>query len=184
MLARWTEEVPENFVFALKAPRRITHDQRLRDAEPNVAEFVRRAAALGERLGVLLFQLPPYLKKDLSRLSDFLGLLPSDKRFAFEFRHPSWHDDEVYEALRGRDAMFCITDTDEGETPFVATSDCAYIRLRRTRYDEGELRVWVERIATKRLARVYVYFMHEDEALGTGFARRLTELWHELQSSR
>ncbi|MBI4205559.1 MAG: DUF72 domain-containing protein [Betaproteobacteria bacterium] len=177
MLARWSEEVPENFAFTLKAPRRITHEKRLREAEPDAAEFLRRAAALGNKLGVVLFQLPPYLKKDLPRLRDFLSVLPVDKRVAFEFRNASWQDDEVYEALRSRAAMLCVTDTDEGDTPFVATSDCGYIRLRRTHYDEADLRVWVERIAAQPLARTYVYFMHEDEALGTRFAQLLNELW-------
>ena len=177
MLARWSEEVPKHFAFTLKAPRRITHEKRLREAEADAAEFLRRAAALGSRLGVLLFQLPPFLKKDVPRLRDFLGALPSDSRVAFEFRNASWHDDEIYETLRGRGAMLCVTDTDEGDTPFVATSDCGYIRLRRTRYDDNDLRAWVERIATRPLARTYVYFMHEDEALGTRFAQRLNELW-------
>src|SRR5437660_1331546 len=90
MLAQWTEKVPDHFTFTLKAPRRITHDKRLREAESDVAEFVRRAGALGNKLGVLLFQLPPYLKKDLPRLRDFLGLLPSETRVAFEFRNDSW----------------------------------------------------------------------------------------------
>jgi uncharacterized protein YecE (DUF72 family) len=177
MLARWSEEVPESFVFTLKAPRRITHDKRLREAETDVAEFGRRAGALGSKLGVLLFQLPPFLKKDLPRLRDFLGVLPSDQRVAFEFRNASWQDDEVYEALRTHGAMLCVTDTDEGDTPFVATSDSGYIRLRRTHYDDADLRVWVERIAAQHLARSYVYFMHEDEALGTKFAERINALW-------
>jgi uncharacterized protein YecE (DUF72 family) len=184
MLARWSEEVPEGFAFTLKAPRRITHEKRLREAGADVAEFLRRAGALGDKLGVLLFQLPPYLRKDLNRLQDFLGLLPSGQRVAFEFRHASWQDDEVYEALRARAAMLCVTDTDEGDTPFVATSDYGYVRLRRTHYDDGDLSAWVERIAARPLARTYVYFMHEDEALGTGFARRLTELWRAVGYSR
>src|SRR5882672_5790905 len=114
MLARWSEEVPENFSFTLKAPRRITHEKRLREAEPDVTEFLRRAGALGDKLGVVLFQLPPFLKKDLPRLRDFLAVLPSGRRVAFEFRNESWQDDEVYEALRARGAMLCVTDTDEG----------------------------------------------------------------------
>jgi uncharacterized protein YecE (DUF72 family) len=177
ILARWAEEVPENFAFTLKAPRRITHEKRLREAASDVTEFLRRAVALGNKLGVLLFQLPPFLKKDVPRVQDFLGTLPSDSRVAFEFRNASWHDDEVYEALRARGAMLCVTDTDEGDTPLVATSDCGYVRLRRTHYDDAGLRAWVERIAAQRLARTYVYFMHEDEALGTRFAQRLNELW-------
>ena len=177
MLARWAEEVPEHFTFTLKAPRRITHEKRLREAGPEAAEFVRRAAALGDKLGLLLFQLPPNLKKDLPRLLDFLGVLPSGPRVAFEFRNASWQDDEVYEVLRARGVALCVTDTDEGDTPFVSTSDCGYLRLRRTHYDEADLRAWVERIAAQPLARAYVYFMHEDEALGTRFAHRLNELW-------
>jgi uncharacterized protein YecE (DUF72 family) len=177
MLKQWVEQVPDQFAFTLKAPRRITHDKRLREAESNVSEFLRRAGALGNKLGVLLFQLPPYLRKDLPRLRDFLDQLPSDKRFAFEFRHTSWQDDEVYEALRSRAIMFCVTDTDEGDTPFVVTADCGYVRLRRTHYDDSELRAWAASIAAKALVRTYVYFMHEDEALGTRFAQRLNELW-------
>ncbi|HEX6137144.1 MAG TPA: DUF72 domain-containing protein [Casimicrobiaceae bacterium] len=177
MLAQWAEQVPARFTFTLKAPRRITHDKRLREAESSVAEFLRRAGALGARLGVALFQLPPYLKKDLPRLQDFLALLPPGTRAAFEFRNDSWHDDEVYAALRSRGAALCVTDTDEGETPFVATCDWGYVRLRRTHYDDGELRAWAGQIAARALPRTYVYFMHEDEALGTRFAIRINELW-------
>ena len=183
IFARWAEEVPDNFAFTLKASRRITHEKRLRETASDVTEFLRRAATLGNKLGVLLFQLPPFLKKDTPRLRDFLGTLPSDSRVAFEFRNASWHDDEVYEALRARGAMLCVTDTDEGDTPFVATADCGYVRLRRSHYDDGGLRAWVERIAAQRLARTYVYFMHEDEALGTRFAQRLNELWHAARTS-
>src|SRR5205823_3310259 len=100
MLAQWIEQVPEQFTFTLKAPRRITHEARLRDSESNVAEFLRRADSLGAKLGVVLFQLPPYLRKDVPRLKDFLALLPADKQIAFEFRNDSWQDDEVYETLR------------------------------------------------------------------------------------
>ena len=183
MLVQWSQQVPDHFAFTLKAPRRITHDNRLHDTESHVTEFLRRAGVLGTKLGVLLFQLPPYLKKDLPRLRDFLGLLPSGKRVAFEFRHDSWQDDEVYEALRGHGAILCVTDTDEGDTPFVVTSDCGYVRLRRTHYDDNELRAWAENIATKAVAQTYVYFMHEDEALGTRFAQRLNELWAARRSA-
>ena len=177
MLVQWSEQVPDHFIFTLKAPRRITHDNRLRDTESQVVEFLRRAEALGSKLGVLLFQLPPYLKKDLPRLREFLGVLPTGKRIAFEFRHASWQDQEVYDLLRSRAAILCVTDTDEGDTPFVATADCGYVRLRRTHYDDDDLRAWTARIAAVPLARTYVYFMHEDDALGTRFAQRLNELW-------
>jgi len=178
MLARWAEEVPEQFAFTLKAPRRITHELRLKECESHVAEFLRRAQALGAKLGPVLFQLPPFLKKDLPRLRDFLALLPAGRPAAFEFRNDSWQDDEVYETLRARGAMLCYTDTDEGDSPpVVATAASGYLRLRRTHYDDAELGEWAGRIAALGLDRAYVYFMHEDDALGTVFARKLLESW-------
>jgi uncharacterized protein YecE (DUF72 family) len=180
MLARWADEVPADFAFTLKAPRRITHELRLKECEAHVAEFLKRAQALGGKLGPVLFQLPPFLKKDLPRLRDFLALLPAGGRAAFEFRNDSWQDDEVYEALRAKGAMLCYTDTDEGESPpVVATADCGYLRLRRTHYEDAELGTWAEKIAALALERVYVYFMHEDDALGTAFARKLLDLWKQ-----
>jgi uncharacterized protein YecE (DUF72 family) len=181
MLAQWVQQVPPRFEFTLKAPRRITHEQRLRESDSNVAEFLRRAALLGTRLGALLFQLPPFLKKDLPRLRDFLALVPAGTCTAFEFRNDSWQDDEVYDTLRSAGAMLCVTDTDEGDTPFVVTADRGYVRLRRTHYDDKDLRPWAEQIAAKGLPKTYVYFMHEDEALGTRFATRLNELWSEVR---
>jgi uncharacterized protein YecE (DUF72 family) len=177
MLEGWSQQAPENFTFTLKAPRRITHDKRLREIDSDVAEFARRAGVLGNKLGVLLFQLPPNLKKDLVRLQNLLSLVPKERRTALEFRNDSWQDQEVYDMLRANGAMLCVTDTDEGDTPFVSTSDCGYVRLRRTHYDDAELGAWAERIAAQPLVRTYVYFMHEDEALGTQFGRRMLELW-------
>jgi uncharacterized protein YecE (DUF72 family) len=177
MLAQWLTQVPESFTFTLKAPRRITYDKRLLDVESHVAEFLRRAAILGDRLGVVLFQLPHYLKKDLPRLRAFLELLAAGGRVAFEFRNDTWHGDDVFDALASRNAMLCVTDTDEGETPFVSTSDWGYVRLRRTFYDDADLERWAAKIAAKGLSRTFVYFMHEDEALGTRFAGKLMQSW-------
>jgi len=181
MLEQWAQQVPDDFSFTLKAPRRITHELRLVEAEAHVAEFLRRARTLGSKLGVLLFQLPPYLKKDLPRLQAFLELLPPGTRVAMEFRHDSWQDDEVHRALRERTAILCVTDTDEGETPYVTTADWGYLRLRRTHYEDRELAAWAQRIAAQRMERTYVYFMHEDEALGTRFARLLNECWASVR---
>ena len=177
MLTQWLTQVPERFTFTLKAPRRITYDKRLLEVESHVAEFLRRAAILGDRLGVVLFQLPHYLKKDLPRLCAFLELLPAGRRVAFEFRNDTWHGDDVFDALASRGAMLCVTDTDEGETPFVATSDWGYVRLRRTFYDDADLDRWAAKVAAKGLPRTFVYFMHEDEALGTRFAGKLMQSW-------
>ena len=181
MLSNWVKEVPDHFTFTLKAPRRITHEKRLREADQDVTEFLRRAQLLGDKLGAILFQLPPFLKKDLPRLKNFLALLPPGQRVAFEFRNESWQDAEVHEILRSRGAMLCVTDTDEGDTPFVSTSDHGYLRLRRTHYDDADLRAWVAKIKAQPLTRAYVYFMHEDDALGTNWARRLNEFWREAQ---
>jgi uncharacterized protein YecE (DUF72 family) len=177
MLAGWVNEVPASFRFTLKAPQRITHQKRLREAEQEVAEFLRRAAALGGQLGMILFQLPPFLRKDLPRLKDFLAALPPSLRVAMEFRHESWQDDEVYACLRERGAALCVADTDEGDTPFVCTAESGYLRLRRTHYDDKDLAAWVERIKAQPLTRAYVYFKHEDEARGTKFAQRFIEIW-------
>jgi len=108
------------------------------------------------------------------------GRKHAGERVAFEFRNDSWQDDEVYAALRARGATLCVTDTDAGDTPFVATSDSDYLRLRRTHYDDSELENWAKRIAVQPLARVYVYFMHEDDALGARFAQRLLGFWKAL----
>jgi uncharacterized protein YecE (DUF72 family) len=170
--------VPADFLFTLKASRSITHMKRLKNAGDSVAEFVRRAAFLGDKLGMILFQLPPTLRKDLPRLRDFLAAVPAGRRFAVEFRHASWHDDEVYDALRARGAALCVAETDEaGVAPFVCTSEDAYLRLRRSQYGESDLRAWADRLAAQPLARAWVYFKHEDEALAPRFAQQLDELW-------
>src|SRR5258706_10969857 len=180
MLARWAEEVPEGFSFTLKAPRRITHELRLKECETHVAEFLRRAQALGGKLGPILFQLPPFLTKDLPRLRDFLALLPAGRPAAFEFRNATWQDEEVYGTLREKGVMLCYPHTDEGESPpVVATADCAYLRLRRTPYEDAELGEWAGRIAALNVERAYVYFMHEDDALGAVFARKLLDFWKQ-----
>ena len=178
LVTGWAAQVPADFRFTLKAPRRITHDKRLREAETEVTEFMRRASAMGDSMGIVLFQLPPYLRKDAPLLSDFLGILPSDRRTAFEFRHASWHDDEVYALLRAHGAALCAADTDEEEAAFVPTAETfGYLRLRRTNYDDKALRRWIERIRMQRFESVFVYFKHEDEALGPRFAQRFRELW-------
>ncbi len=178
MLSRWADEVPSHFAFTLKAPRRITHDKRLKEVEADVAEFVRRAAVLGPKLGPLLFQLPPYMKKDVARLQECLAALPPDRPIAFEFRNVSWQDEAVYEALRAHDAMLCVADMDDGHPPpLVATGKFGYLRLRRIEYSDQDLRAWIERIAAQPWTRAYVYFKHEDEGLGPQFAARFAKLW-------
>jgi len=177
MLAQWSEQVPDDFSFSLKAPRRISHEKRLREAEADVSEFLRRARVLGGKLGPVLFQLPPFMRKDLPRLEDFLDTLAKSCLATFEFRHPSWLDDSVYQLLSARGATLCIADTEKGDTPLIPTSDCGYLRLRREQYDDAELAAWVEHIAGQPWKRAYVYFKHEDAGLGAKFAQRFTDLW-------
>ncbi len=167
VLEGWAEKVPPTFVFALKASQRITHRARLRAetaAEP-LAYLWKTAQTLGPRLGPILFQMPPNLKLDLPRLVNFLALLPDGIRAAFEFRHPAWATDEVYDALRKRGAAWCVAETDEAAEPaLVQTASWGYLRLRKARYDETELATWAQRLADSGQEELYVYFKHDDGA--------------------
>jgi len=173
LLKGWSEQVPSGFSFALKAPRRITHQQRLRDAGDSVAYLFKAAAELGGKLGPVLFQLPPFFKKDVACLRDFLLHLPDDRRAAFEFRHASWFDDEVYEVLQSRGVALVGGDPDEAKTPLplVKTASWGYLRLRSATYDDPALENWVERIAAQAWQEAFVFFKHETE--GPSFAEFL-----------
>jgi uncharacterized protein YecE (DUF72 family) len=171
LLRKWGEQTPETFTFVLKAPQRITHQKRLGDVAADVSFFFETAGALGGKLGPVLFQLPPYMKKDLDRLKSFLERLPPQVRAAFEFRHASWFDDEVREALRAKGAALCLADTDEEPlTEIAATADWGYLRLRRAAYAEDELALWAGRVRAQPWERAFVFFKHEDEARGPEFA--------------
>jgi uncharacterized protein YecE (DUF72 family) len=179
VLVRWSEETPSDFQFALKAAQRITHRQRLKDAGDALAYLLDTAAVLGAKLGPLLFQLPPFLEKDVPRLREFLALLPGERRAAFEFRHASWHDDEVHDALHARGAALCVADTEADDptgAPIVATADWGYLRLRRCAYDDAALASWRERIAAQPWAEAHVYFKHEDTGTGPDLAARFAAL--------
>ena len=145
MLARWAGEVPDQFAFTLKAPQRITHQKRLKDAGEDVAEFLRRAAVLGPKLGPLLFQLPPFFKKDLAVLGGFLEHLPPGRQIAFELRNPSWEDEAVYGMLRARGAMLCTADTDpvDWEQPGDVPVRVRAIREDGTTVVEGVITIYV-----------------------------------------
>jgi uncharacterized protein YecE (DUF72 family) len=175
-LAAWHSEVPEGFVFALKAPQRVTHVKRLRDVEAAVTAFYRASAELGPALGPVLYQLPPSFKKDLPRLEDFLAVLPAGGRATFEFRHPSWLSDAVFAALAARGAALCLAEDDEVTTPAIATADFGYLRLRRPGYTPADLRAWAGKILAQRWSEALVYFKHEDEARGPAFALGLRQL--------
>jgi uncharacterized protein YecE (DUF72 family) len=174
LLAGWSRQTPLGFRFALKAPQRITHQLRLRDAGEVTRQFCAVAGQLGRKLGPLLFQLPPYLRFDPSRLADFLATLPPGIEPAVEFRDPAWFTDETYALLETHGAALCIADAEALATPPVATAPFGYLRLRREDYTAAELDAWAARIRqTARWKRVYVYFKHEDAARGTALARGL-----------
>ncbi|MDO9009023.1 MAG: DUF72 domain-containing protein [Thiobacillus sp.] len=176
LLQSWGGEVPADFRFVLKASQRITHQHRLVGADEDVGYLLDVAGTLGKRMGALLFQLPPNLKQDVARLDAFLALLPPH-RAAFEFRHPSWFDDEVFGLLRAHQAALCIAEADgDLEVPVVATADWGYLRLRRPDYGEAELREWVVRLRQQDWQDAFVFFKHEDAGRGPQLAQRFLEL--------
>lgn len=167
-LLDWAAQVPESFRFSIKASQRITHHARLVDAGDSVAYLAQALAVLGPRLGPTLFQLPPNLKKDIPRLAAFLAVCPKRWRITFEFRHPSWfEDDQVLELLRAHDAALCIADQDDGTTPLVATASWGYVRLHQLDYDAAALDGWAERLRSFPWSDAFVYFKH-DHAPGSG----------------
>ena len=176
VLASWAEQTGEDFRFVLKASRRITHFKRLNGVEDELEYFLRTAGQLGERLGAVLFQLPPNFKQDLDRLAAFLGLLGDPARTAFEFRHPSWQSDEVHELLSSHGAALCIADTEEESGQIVRTGALGYLRLRKTDYSETELADWARRVDGAGWEDAYVFFKHEDEAGGPRMAHQFQEL--------
>ena len=177
MLANWKEQVPPTFRFSLKAPQRVTHFKRLKETEDETKYFFETAETLGEQLGVVLFQLPPNMKKDLPRLETFLQQLPATRRVAFEFRHPTWFDDDVLEVLRGRNLALVVSDTDDMPTTHIdKTADWGYLRLRRVNYSEENLSEWVGRINKQQWSDTFVFFKHEDEGTGPKLAAEFLKL--------
>ena len=183
MLAKWSEQVPPSFTFVLKAPQRITHQKKLVGAEDDVRQLFDVATALGPQLGPVLFQLPPFSRKDAAKLRAFLGPLPPKCKVAFEFRHDSWCDDEIYSILRERDAPICLSDTDEVTDPdalVIPTASWGYLRLRRTEYGDTALGGWAERVGKQPWSEAYVFFKHEDEARGPLFAETFRQKWGQV----
>jgi uncharacterized protein YecE (DUF72 family) len=177
VLNGWAAEVPADFKFVLKASQKITHFQRLKDVRDSVEYLVNVVTTLKERLGPLLFQLPPNLQKDVPRLREFLMLLPRRCRAAFEFRHQSWFDEEVFGVLREFQAVLCIAEAENDlEIPFVSTADWGYLRLRRPDYGDAELKAWVDRARQPGWTDAFVFFKHEDEGKGPLMAKRFLEL--------
>ena len=177
IVSGWAAQTPSPYKLTLKAPRRITHDKRLKNIGEDVKFFCEVAGSLGEKLGTLLFQLPPFQRKDLPVFDAFLGELPQNVRAAFEFRHVSWFDEEVFGRLAARNLAVCIADSEKLSTPVRMTADYAYFRLRDEGYQSDDIKRWADTIARDAAAcrDVFVYFKHEESGKGPEFARLLMD---------
>ena len=200
LLRGWADATPPGFCFAPKASQQITHRQKLSGSADSAEHLFRTLTALGEKLGPVLFQLPPFLRKDLPRLTEFLALVPRGIKVAFEFRHASWFDDSVYQALADAEAALCVADSEELATPLVATARWGYVRLRRMDYDDAAVASWAERLRPRlpgladaggasgasvsapgaagsglgRWESAFIYFKHEEAGRGPLLAAQLT----------
>ena len=177
LVGGWAAQTPSPYKLTLKAPRRITHDSRLRNCGELVKAFCGVAGTLGDKLGALLFQLPPSAKKDLSLLDAFLDDLPPKVCAAFEFRHASWQDDEIFDRLAARNLALCVADSEKMSTPVRVTAEYAYFRLRDEGYTPDDIARWADTIAraTSACRDVFVYFKHEEEGKGPELARMLID---------
>ena len=177
LVAGWAAQTPSPYKLTLKAPRRITHDSRLHQVQPLVDGFCQVAGTLGDKLGALLFQLPPNFKKDVAVLDAFVAGLPPKVCAAFEFRHASWLDEDVFERLAARNLALCIADSEKMSAPVRVTADYAYFRLRDEGYTPADIERWGDVIAreTGTCREVFVYFKHEEEGKGPEFARLLID---------
>ena len=177
MIENWRAQVPDEFRFSIKATQRITHIKRLNNVAEETKYLLGTSGLLGERLGVVLFQLPPNMKKDSGRLKSFLELLPSDTRAAFEFRHETWFDDETFDLLNKKDCALVVSDTDDKPlSEIITTAGWGYLRLRRTAYNENDLVDWMKRVKDQKWEDAFVFFKHEDEGTGPKLAAQFLEL--------
>ena len=168
VLQSWAAQVPEPFTFAIKASQRITHYARLKPESASAVEFLlKNTASLAGRLGPILFQLPPNLQKDIDRLRAFIDTLPTERRYTIEFRHESWFEDDVFDALRARDIPLCVTEQPDFAAPLVSTASWGYIRLHRFDYDAAMLAEWSKKISAQPWSEAFVFFKH-DEGIGSG----------------
>jgi uncharacterized protein YecE (DUF72 family) len=177
LVSGWAAQTPSPYRLTLKAPRRITHDSRLRNCGELVKAFCGVAGTLGDKLGALLFQLPPHAKKDVSLLDAFLDDLPPKVCAAFEFRHLSWLDDEIFDHLAARNLALCVADSEKMSAPVRVTAEYAYFRLRDEGYTPDDIARWADTIAraTSACRDVFVYFKHEEEGKGPELARMLID---------
>jgi uncharacterized protein YecE (DUF72 family) len=177
MVESWKAQVPDNFRFSVKASQGITHFRRLKDSAYATRLMLETVSDLDDRLGAVLFRLPEDMEKDIKRLESFLKDLPAHTPAAFDFRHPSWFDDDVFALLRSENRVLCVSDTDELPTDHIEkTADWGYVRLRRVRYSEQELAAWISRINAQKWKNTFVFFKHEDEGTGPKLAAQFVGL--------
>jgi len=177
VLASWAEQVPDDFIFALKAPQVITHRKRLRNVDEEIRHFFRTLSTLDGKLGPVLFQFPESFRANLSIFMDFLALIPGRISCAFEFRSPSWLDANILDLLRERGFSLCAADTDENPaTKIIPTASWGYLRLRRSDYTDVDLLQWKERIFSQGWKKAFVFFKHEEKARGPELAMRFREI--------
>jgi uncharacterized protein YecE (DUF72 family) len=174
----WKEQVPAKFRFILKAPQIITHIKRLKtDVKDTLDYFIKVSSELGEKRGVVLFQLPPAFKLNLERLEEFTDIVPKDIKAAFEFRHEEWFNDDVYALLKKKNFALCLSDTDEKPVKNLSgTADWGYFRLRRTNYTKKNLTDWHKKITGQKWKETYIFFKHEEEGKGPEFAKKFMEI--------
>jgi len=173
LLSGWLGQVPETFRFSLKAPQRLTHTKAIAQSSERIPAFLEVAATLGDRLGPILFQFPPFLKKDLGQLAEFLSRVPRGTLAALEFRHESWFEEDLYQMLSDHGVALCLAETDKTSPPEIGIGPFGYFRLRKTDYDEDSLRRWTAFLRSQSWNEAYVFFKHEDEAKGPEFATSL-----------
>lgn len=177
VLTSWAEQVPDHFVFAIKAPQVITHLKRLKDVGGETEYLFRTLSTLDKKLGPVLFQFPPYFRADRLRLEDFLALIPGHISCAFEFRSSSWINVEILDLLRARGLSLCLADTDENPAKeIINTAPWGYLRLRRSDYTDADLSQWLERILSQQWEKAFVFFKHEEKAKGPEMAIQFLEL--------
>ena len=177
-IENWCKLTPESFRFGLKAPQKVTHFARLRGCNDTVDYFYDIVSGLGQRLGPILFQLPPNLKKDVALLEEFTQCLPGSMRAAFEFRDRSWFEDNVYAVLQKRNLCLCLADSERLTTPLISTADWGYLRLRREDYHAPDVAQWAGRVQAQIEAwsNAFVYFKHEASGIGPKLASQMREL--------
>ncbi len=176
-IENWCELTPPRFAFSLKAPQRITHFAKLQNCSDSLKFFFGAIQGLEDKLGPILFQLPPFFRKDAEILNSFLEELPDGIRAAFEFRHNSWFDNEIFASLRRHNAALCIAESADLSTPIEATANFGYLRLRREDYGSEDITRWSETLRShaSKWSDAFVYFKHEEQGMGPKLATKLIE---------